>query len=383
MTRIAHVAFHGFGATPKTNWCWLAVTSQDGRVGWGECTLARHETALESEIAGLDAALRGLDARDRNRPARLIPHAPGGLVRHAALSALDQALCDLAAQDAGVPIARLLGGAVRDDVRLYANINRAVSPRTPENFAAAASRAVAQGFTAVKLAPFEGLVWEDRDRAHWDAGYAEGIARIAAVRAAVPEAALMVDCHWRFSVPDAARLIRDLAAENCWWVECPVSEALLPELRRLRGMANDRGMRLAGAETLSGLAAYRPLIESGAYDVLMPDIKYCGGHAELQRIAALAHTAGIEVAPHNPTGPVCHAHSVHACLAIANAVLLEVQLGESPLFFEAMDGTVPGLAGGRTKVGDAPGLGCAPRAGALAAHPWAKVEQVWLDPRLG
>lgn len=381
--QIARVAFHGFGATPKTNWCYLEVATEDGRSGWGECTLSQHEAELAAEVGRLHAALLGQDAGNRNRHARLIGHAPGGLVRHTALSALEQALCDLAAQAAGQPLVALLGGAVRDDVRLYANINRAVAPRTAANFAAAAKRAVAEGFTAVKLAPFEGLLWEDSDRAGWAEAYAEGMARIAAVREAVPGARLMVDCHWRFSVPDAARLIRDLAAENCWWVECPVSEAWLPEIRRLRSMANDRGMRLAGAEALAGLAAYRPLVEAGAYDVLMPDIKYCGGHAEMARIAALAHTAGIEVAPHNPSGPVCHAHSVHACQSIPNAVMLEVQFGESPLFFSAMDGTVPGLAGGRTAAQATPGLGCAPNAPALAAHPWAPVPQVWLDPRLG
>jgi galactonate dehydratase len=381
--RIARVAFHGFGATPKTNWCFLEVATEDGRTGWGECTLSQHEAALAAEVNRLHAALLGQDAGNRNRHARLIGHAPSGLVRHTVLSALEQALSDLAAQAAGQPLVALLGGAVRDDVRLYANINRAVAPRTAANFAAAATRAVAEGFTAVKLAPFEGLLWEDSDRAGWSAAYAEGMARIAAVREAVPGARLMVDCHWRFGVPDAARLIRDLAAENCWWVECPVSEAWLPEIRRLRSMANDRGLRLAGAEALAGLAAYRPLVEAGAYDVLMPDIKYCGGHGEMARIAALAHTAGIEVAPHNPSGPVCHAHSVHACQAIPNAVLLEVQFGESPLFFSAMDGTVPGLTGGRTAASTTPGLGCAPNAAALAAHPWAPVPQVWLDPRLG
>jgi galactonate dehydratase len=81
-------------------------------------------------------------------------------------------------------------------------------------------------------------------------------------------------------------------------------------------MANDRGMRLAGAETLSGLAAYRPLVEGGCYDVLMPDAKHAGGLEEIRRIAGLAQTAGMEIAPHNPTGPVCHAHSVHLCSVI-------------------------------------------------------------------
>jgi galactonate dehydratase len=381
--RIGAIRFHGLGVSPKTVWTFLEVATDDGRSGFGECTLSAHEAALAAEVAQLDRDLRGEDAFARNRLAHLIAHAPGGLVRHTAISALDQALWDLAAQAAGVPLVRALGGAVRPDVRLYANVNRGVDPRTPENFAAFAARAVAQGFTAVKLAPFEGLLPETRSDAGWEATYERGLDRIRAVRASVPGAALMVDCHWRFSPPDAARLVRDLGSLGCWWVECPVSEALLPEIRRLRGMANDRGMRLAGAETLSGLAAFRPLIEAGCYDVLMPDIKYCGGHEELRRIAGLAASAGIEIAPHNPSGPVCHAHSVHAACAIPNVPALEVMFDESPLFVRAMQGQVPALDGGRARPGEAPGLGCAPDAAALAAHPWAPIEKPFQDARLG
>jgi galactonate dehydratase len=381
--RIAAIRLHAIGVSPKTVWTFLEVATEDGRSGFGECTLSAHEAAIAAEIARLDRDLRGEDFWARNRIARLIAHAAGGLVRHTAISALDQALWDLAAQASGVPLVRALGGAVRPDVRLYANINRGVDPRTPENFAAFARRAAARGFTAVKLAPFEGLVPEARGDAAWEATYARGLDRIRAVRDAVPDAALMVDCHWRFSPPDAARLIRDLAAIGCWWVECPVSEALLPEIRRLRSMANDRGMRLAGAETLSGLAAFRPLIETGAYDVLMPDIKYCGGHEALRQIAALAASAGIEIAPHNPSGPVCHAHSVHAACAITNVPALEVMFDESELFFSAMRGTVPALDGGRARPPERPGLGCAPDPEKFAAHPWAPIEKPFQDPRLG
>jgi galactonate dehydratase len=381
--RIAAIRFHGLGVSAKTVWTFLEVATEDGRSGFGECTLSAHEAALAAEVARLDRDLRGEDAFARNRIARLVAHAPAGLVRHTAISALDQALWDLAAQAAGVPLVRALGGAVRDDVRLYANVNRGVDPRTPENFAAFAARAVAQGFSAVKLAPFEGLLPETRGDAGWEATYERGLDRIRAVRAAVPQAAVMVDCHWRFAPPDAARLVRDLGALGCWWVECPVSEALLPEIRRLRGMANDRGMRLAGAETLSGLAAFRPLVEAGAYDVLMPDIKYCGGHEEMRRIAALAASAGVEIAPHNPSGPVCHAHSVHAACAIANVPALEVMFDESPLFFSAMEGTVPALHGGRARPPELPGLGCAPDAEMFAAHPWAPIDRPFQDPRLG
>ena len=227
-------------------------------------------------------------------------------------------------------------------------------------------------------------MWEDASDPGFRAAYARGLDRVAAVRAAVgPDIAVMIDCHWRFSAGGAAALITDLAAASPFWVECPVAESNLAALRRLRGRANDRGIRLAGAETLAGLAGFAPVLGAEAYDVVMPDIKYCGGHEEMRRIAALAHLHGVEIAPHNPTGPVCHAHSVPAALAIPNATLLEVQFGETPLFFEIMSGSVPAATGGRAEAPDAPGLGCALRPGVAAERPWVPIDRPWLDPRLG
>ena len=380
--RIAEVAFHGLGITPKTNWCFLAVRTEDGRTGWGECTLANQEPLLEAEATRLAANVVGEDARHRNRLARLIPHAPGGLVAATVLSAFDQALCDLAAQRAGQPLHLFLGGALRDAVPLYANINRGANPRSPEGFAAAATRAVAQGFRAVKLAPFDPLVWEDGLSEVNRAAYAEGLARIAAVRAAVgPAVEVMVDAHWRFSPGGAAGLVRDVAPFGLFWLECPVAEANRAEIRRLRGMANDRGMRLAGAESLAGLGAYRAVIEAGCYDVLMPDAKHAGGLEEIRRIAALAQTAGIEIAPHNPTGPVCHAHSVHLCAVIPNFLLLEVQFGETEAFFDMVEGESLRFVQGAAPLPQAPGLGI--RLGAGPHAPWRRMDRPWLDPRLG
>jgi galactonate dehydratase len=141
MMRIEAVAFRGINVTPKTNWCFLEVRTEDGRTGLGECTLANQEPLLEAEAARLAANVTGADARHRNRLARLIPHAPGGLVAATVLSAFDQALADLAAQRAGQPLHLALGGALRESVPLYANINRGANPRSPEGFAAAAQRA--------------------------------------------------------------------------------------------------------------------------------------------------------------------------------------------------------------------------------------------------
>ncbi len=382
--RIAALDFLGVNVTPKTNWSFLLVRTACGRTGIGECTLSNQEALLAAEAARLAANVVGEDAGSRNRIARLIPHAPGGLVAHSVLSAFEQALWDLAGQDAQRPIHALLGGALRDAVPLYANINRGANPRTPQGFAAAATRAVAEGFRAVKLAPFEPLVWEDAADASQRAAYGQGLARIAAVRDAVgPGIDVMVDAHWRFSPGGAARLVRDVAEFGLFWLECPVSEANHPAIRAIRSMANDLGMRLAGAETLAGLGAYRSIIDAGCYDVLMPDIKYAGGHEEIRRIAALAQTAGIEVAPHNPTGPVCHAHSVHLCATLPNLLPLEVQFGETDRFFTLVSGHELRFDAGRATLPTAPGLGSAIDESGARLTPWQPMPKPWLDPRLG
>ncbi len=379
---IQSVAYRGIAVTPKTNWGFLEVRTEDGRTGLGECTLANQEALMAAEVARLDGALRGQDARNRNRAARLLPHAPGGLVAATALSALEQALCDLAGQAQGIALHALLGGALHDPVRLYANINRGTDPRTPDGFADAAGRAVAAGFQAVKLAPFEPLMWEDGASPANRAAYAEGLARIEAVRHAVgPDVALMVDAHWRFSPGGAAALVRDVARLDLFWLECPVAEANRREIARIRGLANDRGMRLAGAESLVGLGAYARVIEAGCYDVLMPDVKHAGGLVEIQRIAALAQTAGIEVAPHNPTGPVCHAHSVHLCATLPNFLWLEVQFGETEAFFTLVEGASLRFRDGVASLPQRPGLGV--RLAPGPHTPWIAQPKPWLDPRLG
>ncbi|MGA1081325.1 MAG: mandelate racemase/muconate lactonizing enzyme family protein, partial [Steroidobacteraceae bacterium] len=360
MSRITRIEFRGINITSRTNWCFLEVHTEDGRVGVGECTLAQQESLLAAEIERLAAGVIGQDSRLRNRLSRLLAHAPGGLVAATVMSAFDQALMDLAARRAEQPLHLFLGGALRDPIALYANINRGTNPRTAAGFAEAAGRAVSAGFQAVKLAPFEPLVWEDGFCLKNRAAYAEGLARVAAVREAVgPDVAVLVDAHWRFSPGAAAGLIRDLAPFGLFWVECPIAEANRPEIRRLRGLANDRGMRLAGAESLYGLAAYRALVEEGCYDVVMPDVKHAGGLDEIRRISALAQTAGVEIAPHNPTGPICHAHSVHLCAVIPNFLFLEVQFGESEAFFDIVDGESLRFKGGFAGLPQAHGLGVA------------------------
>jgi galactonate dehydratase len=113
----------------------------------------------------------------------------------------------------------------------------------------------------------------------------------------------------------------------------------------------------------------------------MPDAKHAGGLEEIRRIAALAQTAGVEIAPHNPTGPVCHAHSVHLCSVIPNFLLLEVQFGETEAFFDVVEGESLRFVTGAAPLSDVPGLGVRLAAGPHA--PWTRMDRPWLDPRLG
>ena len=116
-------------------------------------------------------------------------------------------------------------------------------------------------------------------------------------------------------------------------------------IKRLRAKANAAGMRLAGAELFIGAAGFKPLLEQGLYDVIMPDVKYAGGLAECLRIAELAARHGCAVSLHNPSGPVCHAHSVHLSAVLEGAERLEYQHGETPSFFAIAPGLEAPAAG--------------------------------------
>ena len=298
--------------TPRTTWVFARVTGDDGTTGWGEGT-------LEGRAAEVSAAIEAFDGK--------LGSIPADLAKAAAYSAVEQALWDLKARTAGRPLAELLGGAKRARVPLYANINRGTTDRSPAGFAARAAEAVALGFDAIKIAPFDNRK--------------EAYARIAATADAIAgRAELRIDCHWRFDEAAALEALAECARLGVTWFECPLPET--PEnfaaIKRLRAKANAAGMRLAGAEQFIGAAGFRPLLEQGLYDVVMPDIKYAGGLAECLRIAELAARHGCAVSLHNPSGPVCHAHSVHLSAVLEGSERLEYQHGETPRFFAIAPG---------------------------------------------
>ena len=333
MLRVASVAAQSVRVTPRTTWTFARVADVDGSEGWGEGTLEGRAEVVQSKIHAFDARLR---ARSFAAPIDL-GAIPESLLEAAAHSAVEQALWDLAARAAGRPLAELLGAAQRSRIELYANINRGTVERSAAGFAARAAEAAAAGFRAIKIAPFDGVTPGAAEKALVEAGYE----RIAAVATAVAgRAELQVDCHWRFDEPSAAQAIAECARLGVAWFECPLSET--PQhyaaIRRLRAKANAAGMRLAGAELFIGAERFKPLFEQGLYDVVMPDVKYAGGLGECLRIAALAARHGVACSLHNPSGPVCHAHSLHVSAVLAGDERLEYQHGETPRFYAIAPG---------------------------------------------
>ena len=336
----------------KTKWAFVQIETAAGAVGVGEATLNGRETLLAAQLRRIAPHLIG----EAVTPASLsssFDHAE--LPAAAIVSALDQALHDLAARRQGKSLCAMLGQR-RTTVGLYANINRRTEDRRPQGFAESARLALARGFKAVKVAPFDEVTPETASLAL----AAKGLERIAAVKAVLPDdVKLYVDCHWRFTPSVASQMIAPLRERGVSWYECPIpeTEQSIEDLRKLRHRANEAGMVLAGLELGIGSARFETFAKAGAYDVVMPDIKYIGGIDIMLRTAEILGRYGVTVSPHNPTGPVCHAASLTVCGAFESVGLLESQFDETPLFDRLVGGTLASPRNGQVGIPASPGLG--------------------------
>lgn len=326
------VQFVPVPVTPATTW--LFVSLGDGeQTGWGEATLAGQERAVTDLSNALPKHIRETDLG--SLPFHSLPNA-------ALSSALRQAYADLSARNAGLALSDTLGGTVRRNIGVYANINRCTVDRSPAGMAASASHALARGHVAIKIAPFD-EVRPNLARADMTRAMELGLERIQAVRMAIGDRRLMVDCHWRFDIPGAETLIDAVAGLRLHWIECPIAESedAIPALKALRARANSQDIRLAGLETAILQDGFTPYLSAGAYDVMMPDVKYCGGPQEMLVISALMARSRVEFSPHNPSGPICHAHSLHVCAALPECGLLETQFAETPFFDSLVEHALP------------------------------------------
>jgi galactonate dehydratase len=362
-------------ATERTVWLIVRLQTDAGLTGLGEASDAfGFANTTKQDAARMEIALRGFFGliegkspleigayRQRGEP--LV--GKGGLVAATAFSAIEQALWDLAGKALDVPTCTLFGGSIRQTLQVYANINRATNPRTPVGFAAAARAAVQDGFRAVKGAPFDGFPASGSPAASIEAAVEDGIACVAAMREAVgPQVELMVDCHSFFDVPLAERVARRLEPQNLAWYEEPVAPEKIEETREIRRRITQP---MAGGEVLYGIAGFAALSRDKTVDVIMPDVKHCGGLLELTRIAAMAERDGTAVAPHNPSGPVSTSASIQVCAVLKNFRLLEFQWGEAAWRHDLVS-PPERFENGSLRVPERPGFGMALNERVVRAH---------------
>lgn len=361
--RITGLDLRPVRATSRTVWLFVKLMTDAGLVGLGEAsdafgfanTTASDAARMRRELERFFALINGRSPleiefyRQRGEPL-----AREGLVSATAFSAIEQAMWDLAGKALDVPTHVLLGGKIRDALPVYANVNRATNPRTPDGFAAAAKRAVADGFSAIKAAPFDGFPPPTAPAAEIARAIDVGVDAVRAMRSAVgPSVRIMIDCHSFFDVEQSVAVAGRLEPYELTWYEEPVPPERVEDTVAIRRRIKQP---MAGGEVLFGLSGFTPLVGRRAVDTIMPDVKHCGGLLEMTRIAAVAADAGVMVAPHNPSGPISTAASVQVCAGMKNASYLELQYGEVDWRSEVLRPSER-FAGGTIEIPDRPGFG--------------------------
>ncbi len=338
----------------RGNWVIVRVLTDSGLTGLGDASHSGRDDPAIGKLQEYSQLMEGRSIYDIEwlRQRTFPDHAEHRHATSCAVSAIDQALHDIQAQAAGIPLYDLFGGKLRDTVRNYANINRSVSDRTPAGFSAMAQTAVDAGFDAVKMASYDGMP-RDGSAAEIAAHTQLGTDCIKAVRDVIgPDRDLLVDAHSNFDLERGLALLEDLEPLNLYWLE-EVSRPL-DILAKIREAAP---MPIAGAESIFGIDEMFNYLKYEPVDIAMPDIKYCGGMLELKKIAAMCEAAGTDVAPHGPASPIGNMAAAQVSVTMPNFSILEYSHGDAPWRHELVDPPEPLTTGGILAVPDTPGLG--------------------------
>ena len=324
-------------------WHFLKMHTDEGLIGLGEPVVEGRARTVAAAVQDLASYLIGQDPRRIEHHWQVMYRGTfyrGGPVLTSALSGVEQAMWDILGQSLGVPVYQLLGGAVRDRIRVYAHCGG----DTPEEAAHAARARVAEGYTALKTTIDAPVRLVDTP-----AYVARQVARIEAMRAALPDTVdLAVDFHGRVGPAMAIRLCQELEGCGLLFVEEPV----LPEnVDALVAVARSTTIPIATGERLYTRWGFREVLEKGAAAIVQPDLCHAGGIGEVRKIAAMAEVYYAALAPHNPLGPISLAAGLQVDACSPNFLCQEqVTLGEGYLTqpFVLRDGyidlpTGPGL----------------------------------------
>ncbi|MGP3988852.1 galactonate dehydratase [Streptomyces sp. 3N207] len=313
--RIARV--ETFAVPPR--WLFCRIETDSGLVGWGEPVVEGRTDTVRAAVHELaEQFLLGAD------PLRIEDHWQlmtkgsfyrGGPVLSSAVAGLDQALWDIAGKAYGAPVHQLLGGPVRERARAYCWVGGDEPADVREQVAAQ----MAAGFTAVKM-----NASGRTDRLPTAAALDAVAARAEAAREALgPDGDFAVDFHGRFSVAGAIRALSVLEPYGPMFAEEPV----LPEYTHLLGRVTEgTTVPIATGERLFSRTDVLPALQAGIA-VIQPDLSHAGGLSEVRRIASLAETWDVAVAPHCPLGPLALAASLQLAFCTPNFLIQEQSIG--------------------------------------------------------
>jgi galactonate dehydratase len=344
-------AFATYG--PVSDWSYVRVeTDVPGLVGWGECSLPGKPRAVVGAVADLEGLVLGADPADTEWCwHRMYRHSywRGGPIQTAALSGIDIALWDIRGRVAGQPIYKLLGGAVRQRIRLYANCGLSDDPAELRR---RIREAVALGYRVVKFYPLPAV------------SAVEGTATLRRIVACCEAARdelgdgmdFALDFHGRLGAGLAVEVEAAVRHTRPLWIEEPV----LPETpKALTRLAEKFVVPIALGERLFTRWGFREVLENEWASVIQPDAANAGGITEMVKIAALAETYGVALAPHNPNGPVQSVASMHLAAALHPFEILEHR-HEHHDFMRGLATHVPEVeADGCVGLPPGPGLGIA------------------------
>lgn len=364
------------------NWTFVKVYTDSGLTGVGEASLERFDTVVVRAIESFREFLIGKDPFQIEFIWNTLSKQTfwyGGLVTLSALSGIEQALWDIKGKALGVPVYELLGGKVRDKVRVYANAwafrgGVYQGQDTPDTIARRAQEMVSKGFTALKWDPFRnaGQVIHREDEEF-------AIACVRTVREAVgPSVDLLIECHGRFNMWSAIRMAQKLEPFDPFFYEEPVPP---DNVDALAAVAAAIRIPVATGERLFTRWDFRPLLEKHAARIIQPDICHAGGILELKKIAAMAEVYYVAVQPHNSNGPISTLASLHLDACIPNFIIQEFFYPYLEHYNEIL--TEPLVyADGYLSIPTAPGLGADIREEAIRKRPPVPqpLPATWIGP---
>ncbi len=307
--------------TFRTNFIFIKLETDEGLSGLGEATLEYKENAVLGAIEDIRRVLIGQDPREVERISSELyrdSYWRLGPVLQTAISAVDMAMWDIKAKALHAPLYELLGGKVRDRIRMYANVWFS-GAKTAGEFAAAAKRAKELGVTALKWDPF-GKAYLHLERSE----FRRSMEIIEAVRDAVgPDIDLLIECHGRFDIATGIKIANEVKQFDPYFIEEPTPPDCFDAIAEVRRKSP---VPVAGGERLYGSMQLRTYLEKGCADFIQPDISHCGGITAMKKMAAIAETYYVALAPHNPSGPVANAASLQIAASTPGFRILEICL---------------------------------------------------------